>query len=171
MTYRNNTTQRFSIHAGGSDRHTGPHFDDVMIEDGLAERGSFIVNWKAGSWPMKIAGNVGRNADELFRRVQASQTVASMATQVCLAKWKPGAETLKPSPNPLGFCGHDWQATSSKVVVERAGRLSASPHAARQNTGPPSWKRRKWEHRLPLHRRSSPSWRGEDERHRAEWNR
>ena len=44
-----------------------------------------------------IAGNVGRNADELFRRVQASQFVASHDDQVCPAKWRPGAETLKPS--------------------------------------------------------------------------
>lgn len=26
---------------------------DVVIENGLAERGSFIVNPEAGSWPMK----------------------------------------------------------------------------------------------------------------------
>lgn len=78
---------------------------DVMIEaDGVAERGSFIVNpeGKIVAYEV-IAGNVGRNADELFRRVQASQFVAEHGDQVCPAKWKPGAETLKPSLDLVGL--------------------------------------------------------------------
>lgn len=78
---------------------------EVMIEDaGLAERGSFIVNpeGKIVAYEV-IAGNVGRNADELFRRVQASQFVAEHNDQVCPAKWKPGAETLKPSLDLVGL--------------------------------------------------------------------
>ena len=73
-------------------------FDVMIEEDGLAERGSFIVNpeGKIVAYEV-IAGNVGRNADELFRRVQASQFVAEHGDQVCPAKWQPGAETLKPS--------------------------------------------------------------------------
>ena len=78
---------------------------DVMIEaDGLAERGSFIVNpeGKIVAYEV-IAGNVGRNADELFRRVQASQFVAEHGDEVCPAKWQPGAETLKPSLDLVGL--------------------------------------------------------------------
>ena len=78
---------------------------EVMIEaDGMAERGSFIVNpeGKIVAYEV-IAGNVGRNADELFRRVQASQFVAEHGDQVCPAKWKPGAETLKPSLDLVGL--------------------------------------------------------------------
>ena len=78
---------------------------EVMIEaDGMAERGSFIVNpeGKIVAYEV-IAGNVGRNADELFRRVQASQFVAEHGDQVCPAKWKPGAETLKPSIDLVGL--------------------------------------------------------------------
>lgn len=77
----------------------------VMIEEsGLAERGSFIVNpeGKIVAYEV-IAGNVGRNADELLRRVQASQFVATNGDQVCPAKWKPGAETLKPSLDLVGL--------------------------------------------------------------------
>ena len=68
---------------------------DVMIEaDGLAERGSFIVNPEGRIVAYEvIAGNVGRNADELLRRVQASQFVAEHGDQVCPAKWQPGART------------------------------------------------------------------------------
>lgn len=79
-------------------------FDVMIEEDGLAERGSFIVNpeGKIVAYEV-IAGNVGRNADELFRRVQASQFVAEHGDQVCPAKWKPGADTLKPSLDLVGL--------------------------------------------------------------------
>lgn len=77
---------------------------EVMIEDsGIAERGSFIVNpeGKVVAYEV-IAGNVGRNADELLRRVQASQFVHEHGDEVCPAKWKPGEETLKPSLDLVG---------------------------------------------------------------------
>lgn len=79
-------------------------FDVMIEEDGMAERGSFIVNpeGKIVAYEV-IAGNVGRNADELFRRVQASQFVAEHGDQVCPAKWQPGAETLKPSLDLVGL--------------------------------------------------------------------
>ncbi|MBL4746559.1 MAG: peroxiredoxin [Flavobacteriaceae bacterium] len=77
---------------------------DVMIEEvGLAERGTFIVN-PAGeivSYEV-IAGNVGRNADELFRKLQALQFVEKNPSEVCPAKWKEGSETLKPSIDLVG---------------------------------------------------------------------
>lgn len=78
---------------------------EVMIEaDGMAERGSFIVNAEGRIVAYEvIAGNVGRNADELYRRVQASQFVAEHGDQVCPAKWQPGAETLKPESGLVGL--------------------------------------------------------------------
>lgn len=79
-------------------------FEVMIEEDGMAERGSFIVNpeGKIVAYEV-IAGNVGRNADELFRRVQASQFVAEHGDQVCPAKWQPGAKTLKPSLDLVGL--------------------------------------------------------------------
>jgi peroxiredoxin (alkyl hydroperoxide reductase subunit C) len=77
---------------------------EVMIEEnGLAERGDFIINpqGKIVAYEV-IAGNVGRNADEIFRRVQASQFVAEHNDEVCPARWKPGAKTLKPGLNLVG---------------------------------------------------------------------
>lgn len=77
---------------------------DVMIESkGLAERGTFVVNPEGKIVAYEVlAGNVGRNADELLRRVQASQFVAEHGDQVCPAKWKPGASTLKPGLELVG---------------------------------------------------------------------
>jgi peroxiredoxin (alkyl hydroperoxide reductase subunit C) len=77
---------------------------DVLIEGkGLAERGDFIINPEGKIVAYEVvAGNVGRNADEIFRRVQASKFVAEHGDQVCPAKWKPGAATLKPSLDLVG---------------------------------------------------------------------
>ncbi|MDR1615570.1 MAG: peroxiredoxin [Syntrophomonadaceae bacterium] len=78
---------------------------DVLIEDGgLAERGSFIVNPAGKIVAYEVtASNVGRNSEELLRRVKASRFVAEHGDQVCPAKWQPGAETLKPSLDLVGL--------------------------------------------------------------------
>ena len=78
---------------------------EVLIEaDGMAERGTFIVNPEGKIVGYEVtAGNVGRNADELFRKVQACQFVAEHGDEVCPAKWQPGAETLKPSLDLVGM--------------------------------------------------------------------
>ncbi len=79
-------------------------FDVMIEEEGVAERASFIVNpeGKIVAYEV-IAGNVGRNADELLRRVRASRFVAEHGDEVCPAKWQPGAETLKPSLDLVGL--------------------------------------------------------------------
>ena len=48
------------------------------------------------------AGNVGRNADELLRKLQACKFVAEHGDEVCPAKWQPGGETLKPTLDLVG---------------------------------------------------------------------
>lgn len=78
---------------------------EVMDEAaGMAGRGSFIVNPEGRIVAYEVtSGSVGRNADELLRRVQACQFVAEHGDQVCPAKWKPGAATLKPSLDLVGL--------------------------------------------------------------------
>lgn len=77
---------------------------DVYIEDsGLAERGSFVIDPHGRIVVYEVnSGSVGRNAEELLRRVQACQFVETHGDQVCPAKWKPGSETLKPSLDLVG---------------------------------------------------------------------
>ena len=78
-------------------------FEVYIDENGLAERGSFIVNPEGKIVCYEVnAGNVGRNASELLRKLQASQFVAQYGDQVCPAKWKPGSETLKPGIDLVG---------------------------------------------------------------------
>ena len=76
----------------------------VMIEeDGMAYRGTFVVNPEGYVKIVEINdNNIGRNADELVRKVEAAQFVASHPGNVCPAKWKQGAETLKPSIDLVG---------------------------------------------------------------------
>ena len=68
----------------------------IIEADGLAERGSFIIN-PEGKVVMYevIAGNVGRNADELFRRVQASQFVYEHGDEVMSSKMETRRRNIK----------------------------------------------------------------------------
>jgi len=76
----------------------------VLIEDaGLALRGTFIVNPEGEIVAYEVnALGIGRNSDEILRKVKAAQFVAEHGDQVCPAKWEPGSETLKPSMNLVG---------------------------------------------------------------------
>jgi peroxiredoxin (alkyl hydroperoxide reductase subunit C) len=76
----------------------------VHIEsEGLANRGTFVINPEGLIKIVEVHDNgIGRNAEELFRKVQAAQFVATHSGEVCPAKWKPGQETLKPGLNLVG---------------------------------------------------------------------
>ena len=76
----------------------------VMIEaDGLAERGTFVVNPQGRVVVAELHdGNIGRDARELLRKVQAAQYVAANPSEVCPAKWRPGEKTLTPSAELVG---------------------------------------------------------------------
>jgi peroxiredoxin (alkyl hydroperoxide reductase subunit C) len=78
-------------------------FEVLIPEEGLALRGTFIVNPEAEIVAYEVhALGIGRNSKELLRKVQAAQFVAKHGDQVCPAKWEPGAETLKPGLNLVG---------------------------------------------------------------------
>ncbi len=72
-------------------------------ETGLALRGTFIINPEG-----KLVGsevnfyNVGRNADELLRKMEANVYLMSHPEEACPAKWEPGKKTLKPSEEIVG---------------------------------------------------------------------
>ncbi len=76
----------------------------VHIEDqGISYRGTFVIDPEGRIKIAEIHDNgIGRNADELLRKVQAAQFVATHPGEVCPAKWKPGAQTLKPGINLVG---------------------------------------------------------------------
>ena len=75
-----------------------------MREDmGLADRGTFVVDPDGVIQAMEItAEGIGRDADDLVRKVKAAQYVASHPGEVCPAKWKEGEATLAPSLDLVG---------------------------------------------------------------------
>ncbi|MGL4997322.1 MAG: alkyl hydroperoxide reductase subunit C, partial [Deefgea sp.] len=79
------------------------NFDVMIEEEGLALRGTFVINPEG---EIKVAEihdlGIGRDAKELLRKVQAAQYVASHPGEVCPAKWTPGEATLKPSLDLVG---------------------------------------------------------------------
>ena len=76
----------------------------VHIEEaGLAYRGTFLIDPEGRIKLAEVNDNgIGRNADELLRKVQAAQFIAKNPNEVCPAKWHPGEKTLKPGLNLVG---------------------------------------------------------------------
>lgn len=80
-------------------RALGVHIE----EEGLAYRGTFLISPDGKIKLAEVQDNgIGRNADELMRKVQAAQFIAEHPNEVCPAKWKPGSETLKPGLDLVG---------------------------------------------------------------------
>lgn len=78
-------------------------FGVYIKEAGMAYRGTFLVNPTGEIKLAEVQDNgIGRNADELLRKVQAAQFIEKNSGAVCPAKWKPGAETLKPGIDLVG---------------------------------------------------------------------
>ncbi|MEM8561454.1 MAG: alkyl hydroperoxide reductase subunit C [Pseudomonadota bacterium] len=77
---------------------------DVMREGvGLADRGTFLVDPEGVIQAMEItAEGIGRDAQDLLRKVKAAQYVAAHPGEVCPAAWKEGEETLAPSLDLVG---------------------------------------------------------------------
>lgn len=76
----------------------------VMIEeDGLALRGTFLVNKEGVIKVSEIHDlGIGRSAKELVRKVKAAQYVEAHDGEVCPANWEPGEDTLKPGLDLVG---------------------------------------------------------------------
>ncbi len=83
--------------------HLARAFGVYIEEEGLAYRGTFLVNPEGLIKIAEVHDNgIGRNADELMRKVQAAQFIAANPNEVCPAKWRPGEKTLKPGLNLVG---------------------------------------------------------------------
>ncbi|MCX4166017.1 MULTISPECIES: alkyl hydroperoxide reductase subunit C [Paraburkholderia] len=79
------------------------NFDVLIEEEGMALRGTFVINPHGEIKLCEIHDNgIGRDASELLRKVQAAQYIAAHPGEVCPAKWTPGAETLTPSLDLIG---------------------------------------------------------------------
>lgn len=78
-------------------------FDVLDEEEGLADRGTFIIDPDGVIQAVEInAGGIGRDASTLVNKVKAAQYVRNNPGEVCPAKWEEGAATLKPSLDLVG---------------------------------------------------------------------
>jgi peroxiredoxin (alkyl hydroperoxide reductase subunit C) len=79
------------------------NFDVLIEEEGIALRGTFVVNPAGEIMVLEIHDNgIGRDASELLRKVKAAQYIAAHPGEVCPAKWEEGAKTLTPSLDLVG---------------------------------------------------------------------
>ncbi len=70
---------------------------------GLAHRGTFIIDPGGVLVGAEVNfSNVGRDMDELVRKLKAFVHVHQNPQEVCPAKWKPGEKTLRPSEKLVG---------------------------------------------------------------------
>ena len=79
------------------------NFGVMIEEEGLALRGTFVINPEGVIKVCEIHDlGIGRSADELIRKIQAAQYVATHDGEVCPARWQPGQKTLAPSLDLVG---------------------------------------------------------------------
>lgn len=70
---------------------------------GLALRGTFIINPEGVLVSSEVNFyNVGRDAGELLRKMQANHHLRDHPAEACPARWQPGSKTLTPSAGMVG---------------------------------------------------------------------
>jgi NADH-dependent peroxiredoxin subunit C len=78
-------------------------FGTYIYEEGLSFRGSFIIDPDGILRAMEMNdNNIGRNAAELLRKLQAAVHVRENPVEACPARWVPGGKTLKPGVDLIG---------------------------------------------------------------------
>ncbi|NVD44884.1 alkyl hydroperoxide reductase subunit C [Qipengyuania atrilutea] len=88
----------------GDQLHTlSKNFDVLREEMGLADRATFVIDPDGVIQIVEqTCEGVGRNANELVRKIRAAQYVRENPGQVCPAAWEEGSETLAPSLDLVG---------------------------------------------------------------------
>ena len=78
-------------------------FDVLIPEDGMALRGTFVINPDGVIKTAEVHSNeIARDVKETLRKLKAAQYTAAHPGEVCPAKWNEGAATLTPSLDLVG---------------------------------------------------------------------
>ena len=79
------------------------NFEVLNEQDGLADRGTFIIDPDGVIQTVEInAGGIGLDASTLVNKIKAAQYVRNNPGEVCPAKWEEGSATLTPSLDLVG---------------------------------------------------------------------
>ncbi|MFL6555218.1 MAG: alkyl hydroperoxide reductase subunit C [Bacillus sp. (in: firmicutes)] len=91
------------IMIGDPSQKISRNFDVLNEEEGLADRGTFIIDPDGIIQTVEInADGIGRDASTLVNKIKAAQYVRNNPGEVCPAKWQEGSATLKPSLDLVG---------------------------------------------------------------------
>ncbi len=78
-------------------------FDVHIAEEGLALRGTFIINPEGIIKTAEVHSNeIARDVKETLRKLKAAQYTAAHPNEVCPAKWNDGDKTIAPSFDLVG---------------------------------------------------------------------
>ncbi|MBI2106288.1 peroxiredoxin [Candidatus Woesearchaeota archaeon] len=78
-------------------------FGTYIEEEGLSLRATFIINPEGSLKSYEIHDNsIGRNVNEILRKLKAAQYVAKNKGEVCPVNWEEGKKTLRPSLDLIG---------------------------------------------------------------------
>lgn len=78
-------------------------FGVLRESEGVANRATFIIDPDGVIQAVEVTSEgIGRNAEEMLRKLKAAQYVRENPNEVCPAKWEEGADTLAPSLDLVG---------------------------------------------------------------------
>jgi len=88
---------------GDPNHQLSEQFDVLIPLEGLALRGTFIINPEGVVKTAEIHDNaIARDVAETLRKLKAAKYVAEHDGEVCPAKWREGAATIAPSLDLVG---------------------------------------------------------------------
>ena len=89
---------------------TADTYNILDEKTGIAGRGTFIIDPEGIVRGIEVtSGPLGRNSEELIRKIQALQFMGANPGVACPARWTQGAKTLTPSIKIAGEVGEQLQ--------------------------------------------------------------
>lgn len=89
---------------------TADAYNILDEKTGIAGRGTFIIDPEGVIRGIEVtSGPLGRNSEELLRKIEALQFMASNPGVACPARWTTGAKTLTPSIKIAGEVGEQLE--------------------------------------------------------------
>lgn len=87
---------------------TSDAYNVLDEKTGIAGRGTFIIDPEGTLRGIEVtSGPLGRNSEELLRKIEALQFMTANPGVACPARWTAGAKTLKPSIKLSGQVGEE----------------------------------------------------------------
>lgn len=78
-------------------------YDVLRDNEGVADRATFIIDPDGVIKSIEVSDEpIGRNADELYRKLEALKYARDHPGEACPAKWEEGKETLQPGIDLVG---------------------------------------------------------------------